>query len=201
MELGTAIRIRRAVRDYAPQPVPVSVLRDLITAASWAPSAMNAQPWHFTVVTDAALLDEISRNAKAWLLKSVNDMPRSTHFRDLMSDPNFHLFYHAPALVVISAPSGQWAEEDCAVAAQNLMLVAVEHGLGSCWIGFAQGWLDTDQGRQVLGLAAGSKVVAPIILGYPKAPPPSVPRKSPIINWIGDIAPKDQEGGKSRKQP
>jgi nitroreductase len=190
MKIGTAIRSRRAVRDYAPQPVPMSVLHQLITAASWAPSAMNEQPCHYTVVTDAAVLDEISRNAKDWLLNKVGELPRSDHFRDLLSDPHYHLFYHAPALVVISAPDDrQWGAEDCALAAQNLMLAAVEHGVGSCWIGFAQGWLNTDDGRRILGLTAHSHVVAPIILGYSKAPPPPVPRKAPIVNWIGDMIP------------
>lgn len=189
MDIGTAIRARRAVRDYTSQPITMLALRELIMAASWAPSAMNTQPWRFTAVTDMALLEEISRNAKAWLLRSVDEMPRSGHFRDLLSDPHFQLFYGAPALVVISSSDAQWAVEDCALAAQNLMLAAVERGLGSCWIGFARGWLNTDEGRSTLGLAADSHVVAPIILGYAKTPAPSVPRKNPVINWIGDAIP------------
>ena len=187
MDVITAIRTRRAVRDYASRSMPAALLRELIAAASWAPSAMNAQSWCFSVVTDTALLDEISHKAKAWLLGSVHDMPRPAHFRDLLSDPHFQLFYHAPALVVISARDGQWAAEDCALAAQNLMLAAVARGVGSCWIGFAQGWLNTEAGRQALGLAADAQVVAPIILGYAKTPPPPVPRKAPIINWIGEM--------------
>ncbi len=107
MDVATAIRTRRSARDYSSRPVPASVLRDLIAAASWAPSAMNAQSWCFSVVTDTALLDDISRQAKAWLLDSVQDMPRPGHFRDLLSDPHFQLFYNAPALVVISATGGK----------------------------------------------------------------------------------------------
>jgi len=164
------------------------VLRDLISAASWAPSAMNEQPWHFTVVTDADLLDEISRRSKEWMLKEVAAMPRPGHFRDLLADPLFHIFYHAPALIVISVPGdGQWSAEDCALAAQNMMLAAFEQKLGSCWIGFAQGWLNTEEGLNLLGLPRHSRVVAPIIVGYPKAASPPVPRKAPLINWIGKI--------------
>ncbi|HJS44938.1 MAG TPA: nitroreductase [Rhizomicrobium sp.] len=189
MELRTAIRLRRAVRDYSQTPVSAALLRDLISAASWAPSAMNEQPWHFTVVTDAALLDEISQRSKEWMLKEIATMPRPRHFRDLLADPAFHIFYHAPALIVISVPGeGQWRAEDCALAAQNMMLTALEQKLGSCWIGFAQGWLNTEAGLNLLGLPRQSRVVAPIIVGYPKASPPPVPRKPPLITWIGKIA-------------
>ena len=189
MELRTAIRLRRAVRDYTEAPVSAAVLRDLISAASWAPSAMNEQPWHFTVVTDAALMDEISRRSKEWMLKEVAAMPRPGHFRDLLADPAFHIFYHAPALIVISVSADkQWAVEDCALAAQNMMLSALEQKLGSCWIGFAQGWLNTEDGLNLLGLPLRSRVVAPIIVGHPKVVPPPVARKAPLITWIGKIA-------------
>jgi len=150
---------------------------------------MNEQPWHFTIVTDAALLDEISRCSKLWMLKEVAAMPRPGHFRDLLADPLFHIFYHAPALIVTSVPSDrQWSAEDCALAAQNMMLAALEQNLGSCWIGFAQGWLNTEEGHALLGLPRQCRVVAPIIVGYPKAIPPPVPRKPPLITWIGMIA-------------
>ena len=198
MELRTAIRQRRAVRDYTKQAVPASVLRELIAAASWAPSAMNDQPWHFTVVTDTALLDEISTRSKEWMLKGVAAMPRSSHFRDILADPHFHIFYHAPVLIVISAPTdGQWSPEDCALAAQNLMLSALDRNLGSCWIGFAEGWLNTEEGHSALGLPRQSRVIAPIIIGHPKAPPPPVSRKPPLITWIGPIAaaPQDEPQG------
>ena len=189
METLDAIRRRRAVRDYKPDQVSAPELRQLIAAASWAPSAMNEQPWHFTVVTDAKFLDEISQRSKTWMLQGVAAMPRSGHFRDLLADPHFHIFYNAPALIVISATSnGQWSAEDCALAAQNLMLAALDQGLGSCWIGCAQGWLNTDEGHGALGLSRQNRVVAPIIVGHPKAPPPTVPRKTPLISWIGKIA-------------
>lgn len=190
MNLLTAIRKRRAVRDYTQEPVSASALRELISAASWAPSAMNDQPWHFTVVTDAALLDEISARSKQWMLKGVAAMPRPGHFQDLLADPGFHIFYHAPVLLVISAPGDrQWSAEDCALAAQNLMLAALEKDLGTCWVGFAQGWLNTEEGHDLLGLPRSSRVVAPIIVGHPKTVPPDVSRKAPLITWIGTVAP------------
>ncbi|HSS12918.1 MAG TPA: hypothetical protein VLL04_03435, partial [Rhizomicrobium sp.] len=70
----------------------------------------------------------------------------------------------------------------------NLMLAALDLELGSCWIGFAQGWLDSEDGHNLLGLSRQNRVVAPIIVGYPKTAPPPVPRKAPIISWIGKIS-------------
>lgn len=186
MNVLQAIRERRAVRDYIAEPVSAGMIYQLISSASWAPSAMNEQPCHFTVVTDAELLGEISVRAKAWLLKNVWSMPRSSLFRDLLNDDKFHLFYRAPALILISAPSwDQWVTEDCALAAQNLMLTATYLGLGTCWIGFAQGWLNSPEGRELLNLSNQNLCVAPIIVGHPKALLPPVERKAPVIAWVG----------------
>jgi nitroreductase len=186
MNVLEAIRERRAVRDFKPEPVSAGLLYQLVSAASWAPSAMNEQPWHFTIVTDRAMLDEISRRAKSWLLTNLPAMPRSAHFRDILAEPDFNIFYNASCLVVISTDvNGPWMCEDASLAAQNMMLMATDLGLGSCWIGFAQGWLNSVEGRQLLNLSDKALVVAPLIVGYPRTLPPPVPRKAPLISWIG----------------
>jgi nitroreductase len=185
MDLREAIHQRRAVRDYKPDPVSCDLLQQMIVTASWAPSAMNEQPWRFTAVTDRALLGEISALSKTAMLENVAAMPRENHFREVLSDPSFDIFYNAPALVVISGPAyGQWIAEDCALAAQNLMLAAHAIGLGTCWIGFAQGFLNTIQGRHMLNLSPDTRAIAPIIVGYPKASLPPVKRKTLAIKWI-----------------
>lgn len=119
---------------------------------------MNQQPWSFTVVRDQAVLDRISREAKAHMLATMPADHHSAHFKPILNDPNFHIFYHAPALILISAQSpGPWIVEDCALAAQNLMLSAYAAGLGSCWIGFAQSFLNSrqDDCRTASGMCAG----------------------------------------------
>jgi nitroreductase len=65
------------------------------------------------------------------------------------------------------------------------MLTAHAIGLGTCWIGFAQSFLNTPDGKNLLGLPAASVPVAPIIIGHPKSTPPPVPRKEPEIRWVG----------------
>jgi nitroreductase len=89
-------------------------------------------------------------------------------------------------LILISAVAqGPWIVEDCALAAQNLMLAAHAVGLGTCWIGFAQSFLNTADGKKALDLPAACVPVAPIIVGHPKAAPRPAPRKEPVIRWVG----------------
>ena len=185
MELKEAIYSRRATREFTADPVDEKTLRNLIDAAVQAPSAVNQQPWAFCVVRSKALLAKISQEAKAHMVKSSPIGLISHHFDQILNDPNFDIFYHAPALIVIcSVAEIPWAVEDCALAAENLMLAARAAGLGTCWIGFAQGWLGTPEGKAALNLPPAYKPVAPIIVGHPKTTPPAVSRKAPEIHWI-----------------
>ena len=185
MDLKEAIYTRRAARDFTVEEIDNTAIRDLIDAAIQAPSAVNQQAWTFTVVRDKALLARISREAKAYMLKTLPPGPMSRHFQQLLSDPDFDIFYHAPVLIVISSRADNpWAIEDCSLAAENLMLAARGAGLGTCWIGFAQKWLGTPEGKAALNLPATYLPVAPLIAGHPKFPPPPVPRKEPEIHWL-----------------
>jgi nitroreductase len=185
MDLLEAIDGRRSVREYTEEPVDDAILRELIAAAIQAPSAINQQPWAFIVVKDAAILSRISDQAKAHFLKASLAAPAHP-FRDMLNDPKFHIFYHAPALVVIAAAEPtDWAIEDCALAAENLMLAAYAKGLGTCWIGFAQHWLATADGKAALGVPPSLSPIAPIIVGHPRRQPPPVPRKPADIRWVG----------------
>jgi nitroreductase len=186
MDLKEAIYSRRAVRDFTAEPVDEDTIRLLIDAAIQAPSAVNQQPWAFIIVRDQALLGRISSEAKAHMLRTTPAGLLSHHFQEILNDPKFHIFYHAPVLIVIACVTeSPWAVEDCALAAENLMLAARADSLGTCWIGFAQNWLATSEGKAALNLPVTYLPVAPIIVGHPKSPPPPVPRKEPEIHWIG----------------
>jgi nitroreductase len=183
MDIEEAIYTRRATRIYTRRSITEPILRHLIDAAIQAPSAVNRQAWAFCVVRDQATLDRASQASKAHMLRTLP--AASLHFQEMLNDPDFNIFYHAPVLVVISAiGDSPWNVEDCSLAAQNMMLMAHSLGIGSCWIGFAQSWLGTPEGRAALGLPADHHPVAPIILGYPQGDPPAVPRNPPVIQWV-----------------
>lgn len=185
MDIDTAIFNRRSVREYTAQQVATQTIQRLIDAAIHAPNAVNEQPWTFTVVRDQVILRRVSDAAKRHMLATMPSNRHSDHFRSRLSNPDFHIFYHAPALIVISAAEpGPWITEDCALAAENLMLAAYSAGLGTCWIGFAQAYLNTDEGKKAIGLPAPCISVAPIIVGYPNAVTPAVRRKVPAVTWI-----------------
>jgi len=185
MDILQAIHSRRAVREFTSEPVEEETLRQLIDAAIQAPSAVNQQPWCFFVVQDKALMARISDQSKSHMLRTSPAGLVSHHFEELLSNPDFDIFYSAPALIVIAAVADSpWAVADCSLAAQNLMLMARAGGLGTCWIGFAQAWLGTPDGKAALGMPAAYVPVAPIIVGHPKSWPKPVPRKEPEIRWI-----------------
>lgn len=178
------LRDRHSVRDYEREALPRLTIETLIEAATLAPSAMNEQPWHFTVVRDRTLLQTLSERAKAHILSSEPSL--SDEMKSMLEGQTFNIFYSAPVLIVISAPEKMpWAVEDCALAAENLMLAAAAEGLGSCWIGFAQRFLATAVGASLIGLPSSLRCVAPIIVGKPAVLPAPVPRRPAAIHWIG----------------
>ena len=184
MNVSEAINGQRAVCEFTAEPVKEELLRQLIDAAIQAPSTVNQQPLLVTIVTDRRLLARISDEARPQMLRTSPAGLVSHHFRHILTDAKFDILYGASVLIVISAARGPWAIGDCALAAQNLMLAANAAALGTCWIGFAQGWLGTPEGRSVLKLPESDIPVAPIIVGHPKSVPPKVARKPARIDWI-----------------
>jgi len=185
MELMTAITTRRSVRQYTLQKVEKQTIETLLSAAVQAPSASNSQPWAFAVIQENEVLKQYSDRAKQYLLSLVDQDPVIAHYRDMLTNPEFNIFYNASSLIIIYAkPHGAHPQGDCCLAAQNLMLTAHSLDLGTCWIGFAQTFLDLPELKKELGVPAQYNVVAPIIVGYPKGRIPQLSKDLPeIIFW------------------
>ena len=183
MKLTEAIYGRRSTRAFSQKPVTKSLLEQLVDSAIQAPSARNQQPLEFVIIQNIPLLGQISESSKAHIRGTEKGL-LVLHPHDTLNDPDFHVFYHAPSLIVISAEQGDWAVENVALAAENLMLVAHANGLGTCWIGLAQDWLGTAEGRRAIGVPEGFLPVAPIIVGHPVGDVPPVPRNPARLRWI-----------------
>ena len=66
-----------------------------------------------------------------------------------------------------------------------MMLAAKSFGLGSCWIGFASPFMSSPEFMEEVGIPAHHRLIAPIILGYPRSEPAQADRGEPkIVKWI-----------------
>ena len=181
-----AIVSRRATREYKDTAIEEARIEQLINAAILAPSAMNRQPWAYAVLRDRDRIEDHAQRAKLWLLANVAQYSQDPSIRRMLENRDYNLFHNAPALVLILATSSDTqAAEDCCLAAENFMLAARDEELGTCWVGLARPWLNLSPIKVELELPERYHVVAPIVLGYPKAWPEAHERNPAQIHWIG----------------
>lgn len=156
---------RRSHRAYTQQALSREELDALVYAGISSPSANNHQPWHFSVVQDQHLLDAIHQEA----CKNVSLLPeaaRSARF----ADPDFHIFYHAPAVIFISAPEQPRKLLDCGIAVQSIAIAAQSLGLGSVILGLPrEAFVEEDKAplEQALQFPEGYEYVIAIAIGTP----------------------------------
>jgi len=108
---------RRSIRQYTSEPVPEDVVRDLLRAGMAAPSAGNEQPWHFVVIRDRALLDQVPSVHQH--SKMIREAPLA-----ILVCCDLNLVKH-----------GEMWIQDCAAATQNILLAVQAKGLASVWLG------------------------------------------------------------------
>lgn len=184
MDIAVALQGRRSVRAFYPDPVERALTEELIDAAAWAPSAVDAQALTYLVIEGSRRLDDMSLQIQAHALRHLPREQALESFRRLGGE-DFHAFYGAPSVIVIcAAVSNRWAVEDACLAAQNLMLAAYQHDLGSCWIGFARDWLRSPEGRTAMEISEDLLPVAPIAIGWPKEVPLASSRRGKQVRWI-----------------
>ena len=183
------IYLRRSVRDYKLDDVPDDIIRDLIKVGTYAPSAGNKQPWRFVVIKNREMITRLSDRAKKLWLDRVGESsdPEVTMLANAMKMPEFNIFYNAPVLVLIfTAPGAYSPQDDCAAAAENMMLAARSLGIGSCWIGFGMTLGSDTDVLQELKVSEDYRLMAPLIFGYPVKDVQLAPqRKEDVtLNWI-----------------
>lgn len=178
------IKNRRAIRDYLDKEISEEDIKTIIEAGTYAPSGMNNQPWKFIIITYKSKMKEYSDKVKPFLLKKlpeIND-PKFKMFKSRLEDNNFNIFYNAPLLIfVVGDTAGYSTSEECAMAAENMMLAAKSLGIGSCWIGSAMPLAQDKDVIKELGIPENHKIIAPLIFGYPKEEIKTSERKEAII--------------------
>jgi nitroreductase len=199
MELFEAMSTQRAMRRLKPDPIPDSVIRQILDLAICAPSGGNRQGWSFVVVRDAAKrarLGELYREAWGELTKipytaaASTARPDSPEGRMLASAR--HLSEHlgeAPVLVLACIALDPGAKPTMTTgasiypAAQNLMLAARTLGIGSCLTTIHK-YRDA-QVKELLGIPADVETAALIPLGYPLGKFGRPPRRpaTEVTHW------------------
>ena len=164
-----AIRRRRSVRNFKPDPVPKQTIDLMLEAARLAPSGSNRQPWRFQVVTDASLRERIFLEA-TFGSRHIQEAPVwIVCGSELLSYVKGNRL--APSSAILAADNDDWetlkpfladAQMNTAIAIEHMVLAATDEGLGTCWIGaFSQ-----DKARKALGVPEKYKVVTVLPVGY-----------------------------------
>lgn len=174
MDLMEAIKGRRSIRKYKPDPVSEETLHILMEAVRWAPSWANTQCWEVIVVKDPKVKSEIAtalpRSNPA--LPSVTDAPLVLV---LCGKKGVSGFKRGEAVTI----KGDWLMFDTGLAMQNLCLAAQALGLGTVVIGM----FDHKAVEKILGVPQDVEVVAMTPLGY-RATEGIVPRRKEVSEFI-----------------
>ena len=175
------IKNRRSIRKYQDEQIMDEELEIILESAIHAPTGHNDQPWHFTIIQDKDLINQINDGAKEVMSRMdvewIAKMGRSE---------KLHIFYHAPTVVIVSARKDAITPlPDCSAAIQNMLLAAESMNIGSCWIGFAKFHFLNEENMEKFDIPTGYEVHFGVSLGYKvKENPKPLPRNKNVFNYF-----------------
>ncbi|MDS1029244.1 nitroreductase family protein [Bacillota bacterium LX-D] len=144
-----AIFDRRSIRKYTERVVSEELIEKILRAGMAAPSAGNEQPWHFVIIDDKAVLNEIPKfHPYSQMLKEVSQAIVVCGDLSLEKFPGF------------------WVQ-DCSAAMENMLLMAQELGLGSVWLGVYPMEDRVKALQKLLGLPESIIPLSIMPIGYP----------------------------------
>jgi nitroreductase len=165
VETWDAIRARRSVRQYAPDPVSAEHLTRIVEAGWRAPSAANRQHWDFVVVTDRTKLAEL---ATVWRAAG--------HIAGAV----------AAIALVVPVPEDERTkvidQYDLGQATYAIMLAATDLGIGTGHSSVG----DEGRAREILGVPDTHEVAYLLGVGYP-ADRPLRPIAKPNRRPFGEV--------------
>jgi nitroreductase len=194
MDVSDAIRTRRSIRKFKPDPIPEEKIKRLLESARLAPSGTNTQPWRFIVVRDDDT--KIKLQKAAHNQRHVKRAPVI-----IVCCADLKAFKEFPARVDELIESGALPERtrdvfipylkkgmdtvtkdalmvaaaaNVAIAVEHIVLQAVEIGLGTCWIR----WYEDEEVKEILDMPEHIEVMALLPVGIPDEDPSPRPRLS-----------------------
>lgn len=154
------VKSRQSDRAYdASRTVEPEKLERILEAGRLAPSACNAQPWHFVVVNDPELVKRVGKAAAGL---GMNLYAREAPVLILMVQeaPNFTSKIGG----LVKDKTFPWI--DMGIAAAHLTLAAEDEGLGSC----IMGWFDEEEIKRLTGIPRGKRLLLVVSIGYAAKP-------------------------------
>lgn len=183
MTFTDLLKKRRAIRDFQEKDVSLDIIKEILKESCLAPSASNVQPCEFSIVNCKKTMKALSDESKANLLDDFVQKKTALNpaYVDMLKNESFNVFYNAPCLIyIIGSTAVHSLELDCALAASYIMFSAASRGLGTCWIALGA-YIRDPKIKSLLAIPDGCRIVAPIIIGYPKEIPAAPERHEPRI--------------------
>src|ERR1039457_4366684 len=146
-ETLATIKNRRSIRKFKAEQIAYPQLQEILECALYTPNAGNQQKWHFSVIQDKETLNRMVFEIKDNMAKSGNEF-----FTKRATTPNYHTFYNAPTVILISAEEkNPGAQFDCAAASQTVALAAAALNIGTCIITSSAFLFASDKGKEMKG--------------------------------------------------
>ncbi|MGR3293826.1 MAG: nitroreductase family protein [Candidatus Scalindua sp.] len=162
---------RRTIRRFKQKPIPLEILRKLVNAGRLAPSSANLQPIEYIIIDRTDLVEMIFETLKwAGYISPAGDPPPGER---------------PVAYIVVLADKKKnpgSCERDAAAAIENMLLVALEEGIGTCWLGA----IDINKLTDILELPEHIKIDSVIALGYSNESPQIEEMKDSVKYWKDD---------------
>lgn len=146
MDAYESIISRRSIRSFSKDVPSKELVMKVVEAGRRAPSGMNTQLWHFTVVLSREKIREIGR---------------------FVLDSDSSICYEAPVFIMVSSKKDNpYAEEDTSCALTNMMQAAHALGLGSVWINAINKRDEKASSMTAFSVPSGYRVYGCLALGY-----------------------------------
>ena len=151
MTVYETILKRRTVRRFQPRPVPYSTLEKMVNAGRLAPSAANLQPCEFLIVDDPNLTATVFSTLQwAGYVTPAGNPPEG-------KQPAAYI------ILLLNQPENKYGAVDAAAAIENMILTALEEGVGSCWLAS----VDRSRLAKILNIPDNCRIDSVLALGYP----------------------------------
>jgi len=182
MELGDAIFTRTSVRYYQEREVEEEKIKELIEAAIRAPTASGLENWLFVIFKSSEAKKKVYELIAKGMIEYYQNFGLSEEKIEKLKKRIYEeKMYRAPLYIGVFMNKNVrflkgekfdllefvWSVESAAMAIQNLMLKAVELGLGTCYMGVANFEGIEEEIRSVAGLGEEWYLVGLITAGYP----------------------------------